>query len=84
MFGLFDSKESVGEAKIFFGSHEESRDVFLEIKNPFTKEVVSKYPKCDEYDAKRALEVANKASIEAKKVPLHQRIKWLEDVANSS
>ncbi len=83
MFGLFDSKESVGEAKVFFGSHEESRDELLEIKNPFTKEVVSKYPKCDEYDAKRALEVANKASIDAKKTPLHQRIKWLEDVANS-
>jgi len=80
MFGIFDSKED-GVAKIFFGSKEESKEELIEIKNPYTKEVVSKYPKCDAKDAKRALEIAEKASKIAKKTPLHQRIKWLEDVA---
>jgi len=83
MFEIFGSKGSaVGIAKIFFGSSEESRDEIIEIKNPHTKEVVSKYPKCDAKDAKKALQIAQSASEVAKKTPLHQRIKWLEDVAS--
>jgi len=81
MFGLFDSKDDK-IAKIFFGSKEESRENLIEIKNPFSGEVVSSYPVCDAKDAKRALEIANSASKVAKKTPLHQRIKWLEDVAS--
>ena len=80
MFGLFDSKDDI-VAKIYFGSKEESRENLIEIKNPFSGEVVSKYPVCDAKDAKRALEIAQSASKVAKKTPLHQRIKWLEDVA---
>jgi acyl-CoA reductase-like NAD-dependent aldehyde dehydrogenase len=82
VFGIFDGKDS-NVAKIFFGSEEVSRDELIEIKNPFTNEVVSKYPKCDAKDAKKALSIAQEASKEAKKAPLHQRIKWLEDVAKS-
>ncbi len=81
MFGIFDSKEETNIAKIFFGSNIESRDELIEIKNPYSKEVVSKYPNCTKDDAKRALEIAQNASKETKKAPLHQRIKWLEDVA---
>ena len=82
MFGIFDSKEE-NIAKIFFGSKEESREDLVEIKNPYTKEVVSYYPKCDAKDAKKALEIAEQASKVAKKSPLHQRIAWLEDVAKN-
>jgi len=83
VFGIFDSKEKVTIAKVFIGSSIEEKDELIEIKNPYTKEVVSKYPKCSVDDAKRALKVANRASKECKKTPLHQRIKWLEDVASS-
>ncbi|NPA27905.1 MAG: aldehyde dehydrogenase family protein [Epsilonproteobacteria bacterium] len=68
-------------AKIFFGSKEELKDELIEVRNPYTKEVVSKYPKCDANDAKRALEIAKEAFNTTKKAPLHQRIAWLEDVA---
>ncbi len=80
MFGLFD-KDGIGVAKIFFGSTEETRENLIEIKNPYSKEVVSKYPVCDAKDAKRALEIAKEASKTAAKTPLYQRIAWLEDVA---
>jgi len=82
VFKIFDSKEENSNiAKIFFGSNEELKDELIEIKNPYTKEVVSKYPKCDANDAKRALEIAQKAAPNIEKAPLHQRIAWLEDVA---
>jgi len=83
MFGIFDNKDEkvVNEAKILFGSKEESREDFVEIKNPYTKEVVSKYPVCSANDAKKALAIAQSASKIAAKSPLSQRIAWLEDVA---
>ncbi len=83
MFGIFDSKDErvVNEAKILFGSSEESREELVEIKNPYTKDIVSRYPKCNANDAKKALEIAQKASKVAAKTPLSQRIAWLEDVA---
>ena len=83
MFGIFDSKDgTIVEAKIFFGSKEESKDELIEIKNPFTNEVVSKYPKCTIEDAKKALNIAKDAAKIAAKTPLNQRIAWLEDVAS--
>jgi acyl-CoA reductase-like NAD-dependent aldehyde dehydrogenase len=82
MFGIFDGKDST-VAKIFFGSQEESKEELIEIKNPYTNEVVSKYPKCNIDDAKKALEIAQKASKVVATTPLHQRISWLEDVAKS-
>jgi len=81
MFGIFDGKESTKEAKIFFGSKEESREDLIEIKNPFSGEVVSKYPKCDASDAKKALQIAQEAFKITKNIPLSHRIAWLEDVA---
>lgn len=70
------------QAKIFFGSEEATKDEWIEIKNPFKEKIVSMYPKCDENDAKRALEVAKEAFKQTKNSTLNQRIKWLEDVAN--
>ena len=83
MFDIFSKNDSSANiAKVYFGSEVEDRDELIEIKNPFSLEVVSKYPVCSANDAKRALKIANSASKVAKKAPLHQRIKWLEDVAS--
>jgi acyl-CoA reductase-like NAD-dependent aldehyde dehydrogenase len=80
MFGIFDHKKA-GSAEILFGSSFESRESRVEIKNPYTKEIVSSYPVCSAVDAKKALNIAQSASRECAKSPLYQRIKWLEDVA---
>lgn len=80
MFGIFDHKK-VGVAEVLFGSTFESRESRVEIKNPYTKEIVSSYPVCSAVDAKKALKIAQSASRECAKSPLYQRIKWLEDVA---
>ncbi len=82
MFGIFNSKLQINDAQIFMGSTEETREQLSERKSPYTKEVVSRAPICTAEDTERALQIAKKASIEAKKTPLHQRISWLEDVAN--
>jgi len=81
MFGIFDSKTEVAEAKIFFGSIQESREEQSERKSPYDGKVVSTAPVCSAEDAQKALLVAQMAAREAKKSPLSQRIKWLEDVA---
>jgi len=69
-------------ANIFFGSDEVSSDTLEKIINPYTKEVVSQYPMCTQEDTLKALNIAQKASIETKASKLSQRISWLEDVAN--
>ena len=81
MFGIFDSKTEVAEAKIFFGSTQESREERSERKSPYDGKVVSTAPICNAEDAQKALKISQMASREAKKSPLSQRIKWLEDVA---
>ncbi len=82
MFGIFNSKQQVNDAKIFMGSAEERREEMLERKSPYSQEVVSRTPICTVTDAQNALNIAQKASRESKKTPLHQRVAWLEDVAN--
>jgi len=69
-------------ANIFFGSDEVSRDTLEKIINPYTKEVVSQYPMCTQEDTLKALNIAQKASVETKASKLSQRISWLEDVAD--
>lgn len=81
MFGLFDSKTEIAEAKILFGSNEENKQEIRERKSPFDGTVVSVAPVCDTEDTKRALKIAEKAAKVAAKTPLSQRILWLEDVA---
>ncbi|MDD2399148.1 MAG: aldehyde dehydrogenase family protein [Sulfurovum sp.] len=82
MFGIFEKKEKVGSAKIFFGSKEENRETTQERKSPYDGSVVSNVPVCDGADAQKALEIAKQASFHAARVPLSQRILWLEDVAD--
>jgi acyl-CoA reductase-like NAD-dependent aldehyde dehydrogenase len=80
MFGLFGKDDAI-DAHIMFGSNEEERNTRIEITNPYSGEVVSTYPVCDEKDAKKALQIAKEAAPAAAASPLHQRIRWLEDVA---
>ena len=83
MFGLFSSKENEKGVKIFFGSTEEEREENREHLSPFDGEVVSIVPECNEEDAKRALDIAQKASKDAARVPLSRRVQWLEDVVDT-
>ena len=81
MFGIFENSD-INDAKIFMGSQEESRENMSERKNPYNKEVVSRAPICTAEDAKQALKIAQKASKDTAKSPLHQRVAWLNDVAD--
>lgn len=81
MFGIFDNKEDPQEAKILFGSTEAVKEQRGERKNPYSGKTVSTYPICHEEDALKALEIAHNAAPLAAKIPLYQRIAWLEDVA---
>ena len=82
MFGIFDSSNGINDAKIFMGSSEESRDEMRERISPYSDEVVSRSPLCTAEDTQRALKIAQTAAKIAKQSPLHQRVAWLEDVAN--
>ena len=82
MFGIFDSKEDEKEAKILFGSTEETTEKRSERKSPYDGKVVSLAPVCHAIDARRALDIAQSATTTAAASPLHQRIAWLEDVAS--
>ena len=81
MFGIFDSKTEIAEAKIFFGSTEDNKEEQQERKSPFDGSVVSTAPLCNADDTKKALSIAKAAAKVAGKTPLSQRILWLEDVA---
>jgi len=82
MFGIFNSSQEVNDAHIFMGSTEETREQMSERKSPYTNDVVSRAPICTADDTERALKIAQLASTETKKSPLHQRVSWLEDVAD--
>ncbi len=81
MFRIFDNTSDVAEAKIFFGSNEETKETLKERRSPFDGTVVSTAPVCDADDTIMALHIAKRVSKEAAKSPLSQRILWLEDVA---
>ncbi len=68
-------------AKKLIGSKEFNGEIG-EIINPYTKKITTKYVKCTPNDAKEALKTAKKAFEKTKKSPLHQRISWIEDVAD--
>jgi acyl-CoA reductase-like NAD-dependent aldehyde dehydrogenase len=82
LFELFENTNCINDAKIFMGSIEESREVMEERCSPYSGEVVSRSPLCSVEDVERALKIAQKASKLAKQTPLHQRVAWLEDVAD--
>jgi len=81
MFGIFDNTVEVAEAKILFGSIQETRENILERKSPYDGQVVSTAPVCTADDAVQALKIAQLASKETAKSTLSQRVLWLEDVA---
>lgn len=70
-------------ANIFLGSKKESNRELVEILNPYSKQVVSKYPKCTKEDTIRALEIAKEASKATKASKLSERISWFEDVVKN-
>ena len=78
MFGTFDDEV---EAKIFFGSKEETKEEKSERCSPYNGVVVSVAQVCDAEDAQKALTIAKEAAPLAAKIPMSQRILWLEDVA---
>ncbi len=69
------------QAKIFFGSIEATKENLSERKSPYSGEVVSTAPICDEADTKKALKIAEEATKTAKASTLSQRCNWLLDVA---
>ena len=68
------------EAKIFFGSTQVNKEQHSQRKSPYNGEVVSSASICDAQDVKKALNIAQKATIFAKKSTLAQRCAWLLDV----
>jgi acyl-CoA reductase-like NAD-dependent aldehyde dehydrogenase len=70
-------------ANIFFGSTEEKREVLESIYNPYTNEIVSKYPMCTKEDTLKALQIAQNASVHTKASTISQRIDWLKDVVKN-
>ncbi len=78
-----DKGEYVQEAKIYFGSTPATKEKKVEVRSPFNDKLEGYYPLCDAEDAKKALDVAQKAFKKYNnKIPLSRRIAWLEDVAN--
>jgi len=69
------------QAKIFFGSTEAITDTNSERVSPYSGEVVSTAPICTADDAKKALKIAQAATVVAKASTLSQRCSWLLDVA---
>ena len=69
-------------AKIFFGSVETVKENISDRVSPYSGEVVSTAPICNEHDANKALSIAHEACAEAKKSTLAQRCNWLLDVAS--
>jgi len=80
MFSIFNSG-SVGEAKVFMGSTEQTSSELSERKSPYSDEVVSYAPICTAENTEEALKIAEQAAKVCAKSPLHQRVSWLEDVA---
>jgi acyl-CoA reductase-like NAD-dependent aldehyde dehydrogenase len=68
-------------AQIFFGSSQASKENTSERKSPYDAKVVSTAPVCDEADAKKALQIADNATHNARASTLAQRCNWLLDVA---
>ena len=69
------------QAKIFFGSTVATKENLSERISPYSGEVVSTTPICDEADAKKALQIAQDSAAAAKASTLAQRCSWLLDVA---
>lgn len=69
------------DAHVWMGSRQVVAKRYSERLSPFDGRVVSRAAFCGASDADEALKIAQKASMIAKKVPLHERCAWLLDVA---
>ena len=69
-------------AKIFFGSTEDTKENQTSRKSPYDGKVVSTVSVCDSQDTIKALKIAQSATKAAKASTLSQRCNWLLDVAN--
>ena len=69
------------DAHVWMGSRQVVAKRYSERLSPFDGRVVSRAAFCGASDADEALKIAQKASMIAKKVPLHERCTWLLDVA---
>ena len=70
------------EAKIYFGSTPATKERKAHVRSPFNDKIEGYYPVCDAEDAKKALQIAQKAFKKYNnKVLLSQRVAWLRDVA---
>lgn len=67
-------------ANIFFGDREVERDIKKDIKNPYTRDIVSQYSICHKNDSLKALEIAKNSFQNNKTILLSQRVLWIEDV----
>ena len=70
------------QAKIFFGSQEAVTDTNTQRVSPYSGKVVSMAPICTADDAKKALKIAQEATVAARASTLSQRCSWLLDVAS--
>lgn len=69
------------DAHIWMGSTEIKKKSFTERLSPYDGRLVSRAAMCSAKDAIGALNIAQGAVKNAKKVPLHQRCAWMQDVA---
>jgi len=70
------------QAKIFFGSQEAVTDTNTQRVSPYSGKVVSMAPICTADDAKKALKIAQEATVATRASTLSQRCSWLLDVAS--
>jgi len=69
------------KANIYFGSTCKESNNYKKVLSPYDGRVASQVAICSVDDALEALDIAQKSSQDAKKVPLHVRVDWLLDVA---
>ena len=69
------------KANIYFGSTCKESGEYNKVLSPYDGRVASQVAICNADDALEALDIAQKSSENAKKVPLHVRVNWLLDVA---
>ncbi len=70
------------QADVWMGSRRVVAQSYTERLSPYDARVVSRVAQCNGSDAHEALKIAEQAAKKAKKVPLHQRCAWLNDVAS--
>ena len=70
------------DAHIWMGSRQVVAQKYTERLSPYDGRVASRAAQCSSDDAEQALMIAKNAAKIAKKVPLHQRCAWMNDVAS--